>query len=373
MSATAQHYIGLMSGTSMDAIDAVLADFSGGTPKVIGFHRVLLEQGLREAMLRLIDNSTPHPLQCLGELDHLLGDAFATAALELLRQTGCAPDAVAAIGSHGQTIYHQPLGDLPFTLQVGDPNRIAAATGITTVADFRRRDMALGGQGAPLVPAFHAALFRRPDRERVVLNLGGIANITLLPADADRPVSGFDTGPANVLLDIWSRRHLDQPFDRNGAWAASGTIVPTLLEAMLRAPYFALEPPKSTGRELFNESWLDQQLGGSPASPTDVQATLLELTAVTVAQAVRRFAADTGELIACGGGAFNGQLLARIRHHLPAWQITTSGDYGLDPQWIEATAFAWLAQQTLAGLPGNVPTVTGAREAAVLGGIYPGN
>lgn len=365
-------YIGLMSGTSMDGVDAVLVAFDEERPRLLASHSAPMPESLREALLRLAGNHSPHPLQCFGELDHRLGQLFADASLALLEAAGMAPEAVTAIGSHGQTLYHQPLGDAPFSLQIGDPNIIAERTGITTVADFRRRDMAAGGQGAPLVPAFHAEVFAA-GHTRVVLNLGGIANITVLPGAAAAPVTGFDTGPGNVLLDGWAQRHLGVPLDRDGAWARSGRVDPPLLDRLLGDPYFQVPPPKSTGREVFNGEWLERQLqqAGRHLAPEDVQATLVELTAASVADAVWRHASGTRELLVCGGGAHNGAVLARLGHHLPDCTVTSTASHGIDPDWVEALAFAWLARRTLQGRPGNLPAVTGARHPVVLGGVFP--
>lgn len=367
----AEFYLGLMSGTSMDAVDAALVDFSSLPPRLLATHSIPMPDHLREALLRLAAEHTPHPLQCLGELDHHLGCLFARAVNELLAQAGVAADAVQAIGSHGQTLYHQPHGMVPFTLQLADPNIIAERTDITTVADFRRRDMAAGGQGAPLVPAFHAAMLRQPGVDRVILNIGGMANITLLPAAADTPVSGFDTGPGNALLDGWAERHLGTRYDTDGEWGAAGQVLPGLLQALLAEPYFRQAPPKSTGRELFNLAWLERHLRGGE-NTADVQATLAELTAVSAAMAILSHSPETMEVLVCGGGARNGHLMARLRAHLPHCRVSDTRQYGLDPQWVEAMAFAWLARQSLLGRPGNLPAVTGATRPVVLGAIYPG-
>lgn len=358
-----------MSGTSMDAVDAVLVDFAAEPLEVVATHSRPLPEALREALLRLASGRSPNPLQCLGELDGLLGDLFAETALELLEGAGVQAEAVRAIGSHGQTVYHQPEGPTPFTLQIADPNRIAQHTGITTVADFRRRDMAVGGQGAPLAPAFHNAMFRRPDRDRAVVNVGGMANVTLLPA-ADRPVIGFDTGPGNVLMDGWIGKCRGEPYDRDGRWAASARPDQALLERLLADPYFRQAPPKSTGREHFNLEWLEARLKNE--GPETIQATLCELTARTIAQALTAEMPQVAEVAVCGGGAHNRHLLERLSAQLPNARVTTTADWGLAPDWVEGAAFAWLARQTLSGKPGNLPSVTGAKEAVVLGGIYPG-
>lgn len=362
-------YIGLMSGTSMDGVDAALVEFSGDTPRLVAARDQAMPGELREALLRLAAEHSPHPLQCFGELDQLIGELFAEAALGLLNDANVEPSAITAIGSHGQTLYHRPDGPTPFTLQIGDPNRIAERTGITTVADLRRRDMAAGGQGAPLAPAFHAAVLTSADEPRAVLNLGGIANLTLLPPEG--PVTGFDTGPANVLMDGWAARHLGQPMDRDGAWAAGGEVDEELLERLLDEPYFELAPPKSTGRELFDRAWLDRKLEGADLPPQRVQATLAELTARSVTDHLRRHLPDAHRLLVCGGGAHNGHLMKRLAALLPGVTVESTEAHGVHPDWMEAIAFAWLAKRTLEGRPGNLPSVTGARREVILGAVYP--
>jgi anhydro-N-acetylmuramic acid kinase len=365
------YYIGLMSGTSVDGIDAVLVDLATNRPVLLAARTTAWEAALREHILATLNDPTQVSLASLGQLDAALGEAFADAALAITREAGLEPAQIRALGSHGQTLFHAPSASPPFTMQAGDASRIAAKTGITTVADFRRRDIAEGGQGAPLVPAFHQAVFSVPGVSRAILNIGGIANLTLLPADS-RPASGFDTGPGNVLLDAWVAKHRGQPFDRNGEWAGSGTCCQALLERLLRQPYFQQPPPKSTGRELFNLSWLEHTLtpgfGQLPAS--DIQATLVELTAVTVATALERSGLPVDEVFVCGGGAHNRFLMQRLAALLPACKIATTEALGLHPDWVEATAFAWLAKRTLDGKPGNLPSVTGARRATILGAIY---
>ncbi|MFW5824559.1 MAG: anhydro-N-acetylmuramic acid kinase [Marinobacter sp.] len=363
-------YIGLMSGTSMDGIDAALVDLAGtGRATLIATHTEAIPASVLDTLADLSQNrGTPDKL---GHCDRALGECFARAALNLL-SVAREPGPVAAIGSHGQTIRHQPEGEHPFTLQVGDPNLIAERTGITTVADFRRRDMAAGGQGAPLVPAFHHWAFASASEDRAVVNIGGIANVTWLPAGGQSADSGFDTGPGNGLMDSWTRRHRGQPFDRDGRWAMTGKLLPELLEQLLREPYFTRPAPKSTGKELFNAGWLDRHLAGNPTlDPADVQRTLLDLTAVTIARQLpeRR---PLGVYV-CGGGARNGALMERLSVLLESQDVTvgTTAVLGIDPQWVEATAFAWLARQTLEGLAGNVPAVTGASGPRILGGIYP--
>lgn len=366
-------YLGLMSGTSMDGIDACIASF-GARPKLIATLHGEMPPRLQEALAALIQgesSSAKNPLERVGALDAELGELFAETALTLIASHRIPPADILAIGSHGQTVWHQPTGTHPFSLQLGDPARIAERTGITTVADFRRRDIAAGGQGAPLVPAFHAALFQAANEARVVLNLGGMANITLLPAKdvCDTDIGGFDTGPANVLLDLHAKRHLQSPCDVDGAWAAQGTPDTNLLQAMLADPYFSRPPPKSTGREHFNVSWLDRHLGRHNVSPVNVQATLAELTAQTVADAVKIHSKNCTRLLVCGGGVHNQDLMARLATRLPHCHVASTASYGIAPDWVEAMAFAWLAKQTLQGLAGNLPAVTGARHGAILGSI----
>jgi anhydro-N-acetylmuramic acid kinase len=366
-----------MSGTSADGIDAALVRFddADGAPHgalVLG-RTYAWDPLLRERLVAIGQGARIDSLDEVGTLDVRIAEAFADAALGLLAEAGVSPGAVAAIGSHGQTLRHRPDGAAfdgrhPFTLQLGDGNVIAERTGITTVADFRRRDVAAGGHGAPLVPAYHAAALQAADENRAVLNLGGIGNFTLLPASG--AVRGFDTGPANALMDAWCQRHFGQAFDHDGAIATRGTVDAGLLERLLDEPWFALPPPKSTGREQFHLDWVESRLAGGERVE-DVQATLLELTAVTVCQALRREQPDTRRVLVCGGGVRNGALMARIGLLLPEAAIASTADVGLDPDYVEAMAFAWLARQTLAGAPGNLPAVTGARGPRVLGAIYP--
>lgn len=368
----AEYYIGLISGTSMDGIDAVLCDFSIAPPSVIAAGTLAFDSAQRELLDRLRADPDRFPAAEAARLDGLLGDAFATAALTLLERAGVAAHAVSAIGSHGQTVLHRPDAHPPFTWQIADPYRIAAASGILTVADFRRADLAAGGQGAPLAPLIHQALLASADENRVVVNLGGIANITILPAAGG--VRGFDTGPANCFLDLWYRRHHDGRFDHAGAWAASGQADPGWLSTLLEDDYFGKRPPKSTGIEHFSTRWLDQRLPDWAASrPADVQATLLEFTAVSVADAIRRL--PSGEapkrVIACGGGAHNRHLLARLsialNHEVP---VCCSADLGVDPDHIEAILFAWLARERLARRRLATPAITGARGPVLAGTLF---
>ncbi|RDZ26808.1 anhydro-N-acetylmuramic acid kinase [Lysobacter silvisoli] len=368
-------FVGLISGTSADGIDAALVRFDAdkGCELVLG--RTYAWDGpIRARLVALGQGGDAQSLEELGTLDVQIADAFAEATLALLDEAAVAPGQVLAIGSHGQTVRHRPEGALydgrhPFTWQLGDGHRIAERCGIDTVADFRRRDVAAGGHGAPLVPAFHAALLHSDAEDRAVLNLGGIANYTLLPAQGR--VRGFDTGPANCLLDAWHQLQRGGAYDADGAYAAQGEIDPELLARLLEEPWFALPPPKSTGREQFHLDWVRQRLAGGER-PQDVQATLLELSAITVADALRTQQPGTRRVLACGGGVRNARLLQAIAAQLPEAVVESTADYGLDPDFVEAMAFAWLARQTLAGLPGNLPSVTGARGPRVLGAIYPG-
>lgn len=366
------YFIGLMSGTSMDGIDAALANIGDEGFNLVATHSHPWPDDLK---LRLQQLALPgdDEIDRMGEADARAGELFAAAVDELLQKAGVSAEQVKAVGSHGQTIRHRPEAETPFTLQIGDPNRLAAATGITTIADFRRRDMAAGGQGAPLAPAFHAALFGSADENRVVLNIGGIANITRLPSDSAEAVIGFDCGPGNRLMDDWITRNLGDPFDNNGDWAASGVVDSGLLERLLADPYFSQQPPKSTGTERFNIDWLDKMLSSvdTGLNAETVQATLLELTAVTIRDAVQAYCPGTASLFVCGGGAHNRVLIARLVVLMPDIDIATTAITGIDPDWVEAAAFAWLASRTLNGLGGNLPSVTGANETVVLGGIYP--
>ncbi len=363
-------FIGLMSGTSADGIDAALVQFpaAGGCRFVHG-HTFDWEPETRAALIALGQGREPVSLDALGQLDAEVGIAFAAAANGLLERAGIDRARVQAIGSHGQTIRHRPTSDPAFTWQIGDANRIAELTGITTVADFRRRDVAAGGHGAPLMPAFHLAMLGSADEDRAVLNLGGIANLSLLARDGS--LRGFDTGPANALLDGWCQRHRGTAFDADGAFAASGQVDAELLARLLDDPWFALPPPKSTGREQFHLDWVDARIGGEPLAPADVQATLLELTAATVADALLAHLPGAKRLLVCGGGVRNPALLQRIGARLPGVTVVSSAEHGLDPDYMEAMGFAWLARETLAGRPGNLPSVSGARGPRILGAIHP--
>ncbi len=365
-------FIGLISGTSLDGVDAVLVEFKSGRPHLHTAHHSPYPPPLLN-QLRTLCLPGENEIDRLGELDRQTATFFAEAVNLLLAKAGVSNEKISAIGSHGQTVRHRPAAAHPFTLQIGDPNTLAELTGITTVGDFRRRDMAAGGEGAPLVPAFHQAVFQTPGQACVVLNLGGIANITCLPAQPEANIIGYDTGPANTLLDAWILRHLGVPYDNRGDWARQGALNIPLLERLLGDPYFTQPPPKSTGPEHFNLTWLEPLLPERPFAGEDIQRTLLELTARTAADAIAREGFARGDVLVCGGGAHNTYLLERLQNSLPEARVSSTASHGLDPDWIEAMAFAWLARRTLAGLPGNLPSVTGARKAVPLGAIFPGN
>jgi anhydro-N-acetylmuramic acid kinase len=361
-------YIGLMSGTSMDGIDAALVDLGDRTLDVVATHEHDYPDELRRQLVAARSDSGLRSCGDVPELHRRVGECFRDAAKELLGVAGIDASSVTAIGSHGQTLRHEPNADEPFSLQIGDADIIASGTGITTIADFRRADIELGGQGAPLAPAFHDWLFRRCHEARIVLNIGGIANITVLHAD-DRPTIGFDTGPGNTLLDAWIARHRNLPFDSDGQWSASGAPVNELLRRLKDDAYFHASPPKSTGFEYFNLDWLAAK-GADDYEPVDVQATLAQLTADTIADAIHTAVPDVSDVLVCGGGVHNSDLMNRLAAALPGMAIATTGSAGLDPDWVEAAAFAWLAMRTSRELAGNLPSVTGASSAAVLGVVH---
>ncbi len=362
------YYIGLMSGTSMDGIDAVVASFDDNRVKL---HATLSQQypeQLRSDLIRAANTPTDSPIERVGDLDAAVGACFRDAALAVVKASKIDGSDIVAIGSHGQTVRHQPDAVAPYSLQIGNPATIAGGTGITTVADFRSADIAAGGQGAPLVPPFHGWLFGGTGTPRAILNIGGIANVTLLGATG-KAVTGFDTGPGNTLLDRWVQLRRNETFDRDGAWAAKGLVVDELLEKLLAYSYFERPPPKSTGLEEFNLAWLTihDALGHGAA---DVQATLSELTARTIANDVVKYAPATEEVFVCGGGAHNADLLARLARNLPEVRIDTTASAGLHPDWVEAAAFAWLAMRTMNNETGNLPSVTGASRKVILGEIH---
>lgn len=364
-------YAGLISGASMDGVEAAALQVDAAGMKVLGAVHVDYPDSLSRRLHAAVADPAGCNLDTLGTLDAQIGEVFAAAALRLLEDTGLPPGAVRAIGSHGQTVLHRPRAAIPFTLQIGDANRIAERTGIDVVADFRRRDLAAGGEAAPLVPAFHAAAFGRAGEARAVVNIGGIGNVTLLQADGR--VSGFDTGPGNCLMDLWVQEHQGEPYDEDGQLAASGSVDPKLLDLLLEEPYLALPAPKSTGRELFNRPWLQKVLARHAAPIADVQATLCEFTAATIAAAVSAGGFSPTQLLVCGGGAFNGELMRRLAARLPGVPVRPTGTAGIPPEQVEAAMCAWLAHQFLAGRPGNLVAVTGARGPRVLGALHRGS
>jgi len=358
-----------MSGTSADSIDACIADFSDSPARLVATHNEPIDADTK-ASIHALTVSGRDELMRMGHLDQVMAAAFAKAALKVIEKAGISRDDVRAIGCHGQTIRHQPEGEYPFTLQIGDANKIAELTGITTVADFRRRDMAAGGQGAPLAPGFHRAMFGQTGTNTAVLNIGGIANISLLGSDDS--VIGFDTGPGNTLMDLWIQSHHQRPFDADGSWAMSGAVDEALLEGMLSDPFFAAAPPKSTGPDYFCRDWLETHIQGLADIPPaeNVQRTLLELSACSIAQSLadgNLSEAPPTRLAVCGGGVHNGGLMNRLAALLPSTEVTTTASLGIDPDWVEAFCFAWLAARTLDDLPGNEPAVTGHQGIGCLG------
>jgi len=368
-------YVGLMSGTSVDAIDSALVRCCPEGVELLATHEHAIPADIKRRIAAL-----SHPghdeIDRMGALDRELGLLFADAVLELLADAGMRPENIRAIGSHGQTVRHRPPSATPghsasFSLQLGDPSTIAEFTGITTIADFRRRDIAAGGEGAPLAPAFHAASLSMPGVNRAIVNIGGIANATFLAGS--ELLAGFDTGPGNTLLDHWIARHRGKSFDRNGEWSATGCVHPALLQALLAHPYFQKTGPRSTGKEDFHLEWLESLLTGfSSVAAEDVQATLVEFTCASIARAIRAGPLEVSEIYVCGGGSHNAHLMARLALHMEPAKVASTAAIGLDPDWVEAATFAWLASRTLGGLAGNSPRVTGASGARILGGIYLG-
>ena len=366
------YYVGLMSGTSLDAIDAVLLRIeNNGGIEVVSLINTPFPEHISGQLRNLIAGKT-ESLQELCSLHTELGEIYAAITLELISKSGYKPIDINAIGCHGQTVLHQPEGKHPYSLQIGNPSVIAEVSGITTVADFRARDIAAGGQGAPLVPAFHRAVFSAPDKQRVIVNIGGIANITLLPrTNSKNIVTGYDTGPGNCLLDSWSLSCRGLAFDESGSWAASGKVDRKLLDALLSDNYFSKSPPKSTGTDHFNVEWIESIYPSvTELKAEDVQATLAELTAHSIALPIIREGFDSNEIYLCGGGVHNKDLTQRIQRHLSAASIFSTEKLGLDPDFVEATAFAWLAWRTMEKKAGNLPAVTGARHPVILGGIF---
>lgn len=363
-------FAGVMSGTSLDGVDAVIADFTPGAARgaLLAATHVTFPTELRRELLAL-QASAPDEIVRAARAANALADLYVHALRSVCLASGVAAHDVVAAGVHGQTVRHRPHEG--WTLQINNPARVAEHAYMTVVADFRMRDIAAGGQGAPLVPVFHAAMFSVPDRHRVIANIGGIANITDLPTSGS--VRGFDTGPGNVLIDLWSLRHRGVAYDDAGAWAASGAVDPALLAVFLAEPFFAAPPPKSTGRDLFNADWLDRHLlqANWRGRTQDMQATLTALTARTVADAVRTHCRGAQELLVCGGGARNAQLQRLIDSELPGVHIASTDVAGIASDHVEALAFAWLAREAIAGRAGNLPAVTGAKGPRVLGAIYP--
>jgi anhydro-N-acetylmuramic acid kinase len=361
-------FIGLMSGTSLDGVDAVLADFAGRQPKLIAHRHAEFAPDLRHELELLMTAGWDDLHRGAVAAEHL-ARAYAAGCDDLLRHAEIEADQVRAIGVHGQTIRHRP--EEGYTLQLNAPAMLAELTGIDVVADFRSRDIAAGGQGAPLVPAFHAAMFRGV-QARAVVNIGGISNVTGLPAaDSSAPIIGLDCGPGNLLIDGWAQEHLNAPMDRDGHWAAGGHTDAGLLQALLAEPYFALPPPKSTGRELFNLNWVRSRIAGRALDPRDVQATLTRLSATVIAQAIERHFPAAREVLACGGGARNPTLMRMLAEECAPRSVASTETLGVAPEHVEALAFAWLAQRFVEREPGNAPAVTGARGARILGALYP--
>ena len=374
MPASPRFAIGLISGTSIDGIDCALVDLSGSAPRLVEASCTPYASALRTELLALC--AQPQiSLEKFGSLHIQVGRAFAVCVNDMLTRTGIQRSEISVIGSHGQTVFHQPDSATPFSLQIGDANTIAQLTGLTTVADLRGRDMAAGGQGAPIAPLLHRHCFASAEQTRMIVNVGGIANLTALPANGS--ARAFDTGPANVLMDYWIAKHKGETFDADGAWAASGKVSPALFRKLLAEPYLTLPAPKSTGRELFNGAWLEERLeqveatSGNRIAAQDVQATLLELSCASIANAVHS-QAESGALYLCGGGAHNAALRQRLSQLAPNFTVETTSALGMDPDWVEAIAFAWMAQQRLEGTALDTQAFTGASQPVVLGGIYSG-
>ena len=365
-------FIGLMSGTSLDGVDGVLVDFSGPKMALAQHISAPLAPDLRAELLAL-NSPGPQELHRAALAANALARTYAQVVHDLLGSRTPALQ-VRAIGAHGQTVRHRPgeFDGTGYTLQLNNPALLAELTGIDVVADFRSRDVAAGGQGAPLVPAFHQSVFGCPDETVAALNIGGISNLSILPTAHAGPVTGFDCGPGNALMDAWCQQHTGQPFDRDGAWAASGQVIPALLQSLLQEPFLAAVPPKSTGRDLFNTAWLQQHLQGfASAAPADVQATLTALTAQSCCDALLRVGAGSRRLVLCGGGTLNAELVRRLQQGLPGVRVESSAAHGLPPLEVEAAAFAWLAHRMLHRQSGSLASVTGARADRVLGALYP--
>ena len=373
-----EYYLGIMSGTSLDGVDLALLDFASSHPRCVATDFTPMPQSIRENSTALVRSGIT-TLQQLGELDHQFALLYADCVNRFLQTHQVSAEQIRAIGCHGQTVWHAPHGEFPFSMQIGDMNLLAARTGITVVGDFRRKDMAFGGQGAPLVPAFHQAIFFDPNFATAVLNIGGISNVSLLIPH--HPVMGFDTGPGNTLLDQWIEKYQGVSYDKNGAWGAIGKLNEALLRELLDEPFCRLNAPKSSGRELFNLSWLEAKIEKTreqssalslPIAAQDVQATLVEFTVRTIADNLKNIDTPLAKrLLVCGGGVKNRLMMQRLAEHLTQWQISTTSDFGLDPDYVEAAAFAWLAYRRMHNQSGNVPEVTGAQKAISLGAIFP--
>lgn len=367
------YFMGTMSGTSLDGVDVVIAAIpSANDFSLLYANTYPIPKHLKSALLKLSQENQLNELDLYAQLDVQMGQLFANCCQQLLQESGLLPEQIRAIGNHGQTLRHYPDSQYPTTLQIGDPNIIAQQTGITTIADFRRRDMAAGGQGAPLVPPFHQAIFSAPkEKNIVVVNIGGIANITCLDKTGS-VLKGYDTGPGNGLMDDWCLRHFNCAYDSEGKLAAQGNINQPLLNQLLSDNYFSQTAPKSTGREYFSYDWLIRALEKQPldVKPEDVLATLLELTCQTIINEINQASPQADEILVCGGGAQNSQLMQRLQALVPEIHVTSTESRGLHPDWVEASAFAWLAHQTLNGLTGNLPAVTGARQEVILGAIW---
>lgn len=366
---SANIYLGLMSGTSIDSIDVAAVEFTGNTPHLLGSHSHPIPEKLKQQILNLCLPGSDS-VQLLCETDNLLGELFAEAALALMSSLNIQAQQITAIGSHGQTVRHSPpsADKLGYSQQIADPTIITVRTGCTVVADFRRADMALGGHGAPLVPAFHQQLFSQSEQNRVILNIGGIANITLLTANGD--CSGYDTGPGNILLDSWCRQQLGTAYDNNGDWGSGGTVDSALLKQLKSHRYFAQPSPKSTGREEFNLAWLENQLTEFTLTAQDIQATLMQLTADSIADQINNLGLPISEIFVCGGGVMNSGLMQLLADAMPQSNVSSTSQLGLDPNWVEACAFAWLAKRRIENKTGNLPAVTGASRKTILGGVY---
>ena len=360
------YYVGIMSGTSLDGIDAVLTDFNSQPPSLLNTFYQPYDKNLRRQILDL-HQSGNNELHLAAMLSNKLAHCYAETVISLLNKHKIKSQSVTAIGCHGQTVRHYPQSETGYSIQLGNASLLAELTGITVVADFRSRDIAAGGQGAPLVPGFHQLLFQDPEINRVIVNIGGISNITSLASNTK--VVGFDCGPGNLLMDSWCQRHLGATYDENGTWAESGKTISELLEKLMSLKFFSIPPPKSTGREMFNLSWLENYLSGNE-NPEDVQATLLQLTSTAITDAILTWFPDTTEIYLCGGGARNIALTSKIQISLPGKKVAPTDALGTNADWLEAFAFAWLAKQAIRGVPSNLPSVTGAKGERILGAIY---